>query len=87
MADPKLQTKMSKKVDITDKVVGKLNGERMTLYLNNRVIGNMHLEPERDPRFEFNDGYGIEGDRRIYQVQEQGQQKEYYVEGCDLGWC
>lgn len=82
-----LQTDLRKKIDVTDKVIGKFHGDRVTLYLNNRVIGTMNLDSPQSPEFVFHDGYGLEGNRRIYQVQEVGVNKEYYVEGCDLGWC
>lgn len=80
------ETRLRKKVDITDKVIGKMNGQLMTLYVNNRVIGSMNLN-EAAPLFHLKEEYGLEDGNRIYQIQEEGVQKEYYVEGCDLGWC
>jgi hypothetical protein len=79
------ETQRKKKVDISSKVTGKIREKHMVLEVEEREIGRMSLD-NSSPKYEFNDGYGIE-DNKVYQIQVEGFEDEQYVEGCDMGWC
>ncbi|WP_231688121.1 YusG family protein [Bacillus sp. FJAT-18017] len=73
------------KLDITDRVVGKLNNGEIKLYLENEEIGRIALngmaEFELDKRFEV-------AQQRIYQnVTMLSDPDEKYTDCDQLGWC
>jgi hypothetical protein len=79
------ETQRKKKVDISSKVTGKIRENHMVLEVEEREVGRMSLD-DSSPKYEFNDGFGIE-DNKVYQIQVEGFEDEQYVEGCDMGWC
>lgn len=79
------ETQRKKKVDISSKVIGKIWEDQMLLQVDDLEIGRMSLDAST-PKYEFNDGFGIENNK-VYQIQVEGFEDEEYVEGCDMGWC
>lgn len=75
----------TKKVDITSKIVGKLQDQQVLLYAGDRHIGTIPL-PNEEFSSEFEAGFGMEAGK-IYQKQTEGVEDDQYVEGCDMGWC
>ncbi|GLB59729.1 YusG family protein [Cytobacillus sp. NCCP-133] len=73
------------KIDITDRVVGKLKNEHIELYLENEKIGEISL-PEG---FSFKLEHHFETDQqKIYQnVSVTDQAQERYTDCDEGGWC
>ncbi|GAA0368773.1 DUF2553 family protein [Bacillus horti] len=76
-----------KKVEISNKVIGKIQEDKIVFYVGERYIGSMSMSAtaEKD-KYKFEEGFGIE-DNKIYQKQVDGVEDDQYVEGCDMGWC
>lgn len=75
----------TKKVDISSKIAGKVQDQKIMFYVGDRNIGTMEL-PFDQTAFELEEGFGVE-DGKIYQKQTEGVEDDQYVEGCDMGWC
>lgn len=80
------ETKKMKKIDITDKVHAKLQGDKLMFYVDDRNIGTAPF-PNMNQQVDLIDGFGIDQDNRIYQKQDPDIKSDQYVEGCDMGWC
>lgn len=76
---------MTEKIDITSKVVGKISGEGMELFLNTAKIGEVIFQDNKKEYVLIN-GYLTEN-HRIYQIDKKREPVTQYVEGCELGWC
>lgn len=73
------------KIDITSKVVGKLCGENVELFLDTTKIGEVTFT-NNQKEYVLLKGYFSE-DHRIYQINKKLEPVKQYVEGCELGWC
>ena len=73
------------RMDVTNKIYGKFDQKAMNLYLNKEKIGRI-LFTDQGNRYELTDGYEVDRDK-IYHYEQVLEQKEKYVEDCDLGWC
>jgi hypothetical protein len=73
------------KIDVTDRIVGKLKNRAIELYLENELIGNIklddHIQPELDHHFEAEQ-------QKIYQrvTTTEGHDAKY-TDCDDGGWC
>lgn len=76
---------MTEKVDITDQVYGKLNGEDFLLYFKQFRIGEVTFVNQKK-EYVLVPGYTTEN-HRIYKIQPKAEPVTQFVEGCDLGWC
>jgi hypothetical protein len=74
----------TEKVDVTDRVYGKLNQGQMNLYLDKDVIGSF-VPSSSGNEYNLNTGYTQENDR-IIQIQDTTKTTEKYVD-CEQGWC
>ncbi|MFC4323547.1 YusG family protein [Litchfieldia salsa] len=76
-----------KRLDITDRVVGKLGPNNMDLYLENELIGKMSLSDEGN-RYELNNGFEEE-QNKIYQYVDitTGPDQKYVDCDDENGWC
>ncbi|MBM7618170.1 hypothetical protein JOC95_000012 [Bacillus tianshenii] len=76
-----------KRLDITDRVVGKMSDQGFNLYVENESIGSMTLT-EQGNQYSLKNGYEQEGSRIFQQVQVPSEKDAKYVD-CDYenGWC
>jgi hypothetical protein len=75
-----------KKLDITDRVVGKLSQSQMDLFVEEQAIGRMLLSDQGN-RFELKAGYE-QADNRIYQFADvTSEPDQKYVDCEENGWC
>ncbi|WP_345243166.1 DUF2553 family protein [Pontibacillus salipaludis] len=74
-----------KKVEITERVVGKVNGDGFELFLNKDRIGEISFRNNKK-EYLLQSGFVAEG-HRIYKVEEAGEPVTQFVHDCDLGWC
>jgi hypothetical protein len=76
-----------KKLDITDRVVGKLNQNQMDLYVENQPIGKM-LFTNQGNHYELNFGYEHE-ENKIFQYADVTSNPDQKYTDCDdeNGWC
>jgi hypothetical protein len=77
----------NKRLDITDRVVGKMSDQGFNLYVENESIGQMTFT-EQGNQFSLKNGYEQEGSRIFQQVQVPSEKDAKYVD-CDYenGWC
>jgi hypothetical protein len=74
------------KLDITDRIVGKLNNGIIELYLENESIGKITLP--KDSQFEMSHHFEIDQQQRIYQRYTSTNQPDARYTDCDEGgWC
>lgn len=74
------------KLDVTDRVVAKLLGEFMELYIGKEYIGKLVITSD-GREYELVNGFMMEEDR-FYRVYERNcELQQQYAEGCDMGWC
>ncbi|MBA2875667.1 YusG family protein [Thermaerobacillus caldiproteolyticus] len=76
-----------KRLDITDRIVGKLKNDTIELFAENEPIGRIVLS-EAGGTFELNNGYEKELDKIYKQVTLTTDPDQKYVD-CDseYGWC
>lgn len=73
------------KLDITDRVVGKLENGEIELYLENEPIGRVKLHGKAE--FELDQRFAVDG-QRIYQNASIIEQPDAKYTDCDQGgWC
>ncbi|MGM0836183.1 MAG: YusG family protein [Bacillota bacterium] len=77
----------NKRLDITDRVVGKLSDQGFNLYVENESIGQVTFT-EQGNQYSLRNGYEQEGSRIFQQVQVPSEKDVKYVD-CDdeNGWC
>ncbi|MCA1319716.1 YusG family protein [Bacillus tianshenii] len=77
----------NKRLDITDRVVGKMSDQGFNLYVENESIGSMTFT-EQGNQYSLKNGYEQEGSRIFQQVQVPSEKDAKYVD-CDYenGWC
>jgi hypothetical protein len=77
----------NKRIEITDRVIGKLAEDKMELYVENEPIGYMKYSNPGNS-FELKSGYNAEGNRIYQDVVITTGSDEKYVD-CDEenGWC
>lgn len=77
----------NKRLDITDRVVGKLSDQGFNLYVENESIGQV-IFTERGNQYSLKNGYEQEGSHIFQQVQVPSEKDAKYVD-CDdeNGWC
>lgn len=77
----------NKRLDITDRVVGKLSDQGFNLYVENESIGQVTFT-EQGNQYSLRKGYEQEGSRIFQQVQVPSEKDAKYVD-CDdeNGWC
>jgi hypothetical protein len=73
------------KIDITQKVHGKIDGENMSLYLDKDKIGQIVFTNQGN-LYEMAEGFEFEKDK-IFKQDKKPKYTEKYVDDCDLGWC
>lgn len=73
------------KVDITQKVYGKMDGTNMSLYHNKNKIGQIVFTNEGN-MYEMGEGFEFDTDK-IFKYESKPKYTKQYVEDCDLGWC
>jgi hypothetical protein len=74
------------KLDITDRIVGKLKNGSIELYLENESIGKITLPKES--QIEMSHHYEIDHQQRIYQHYTSTNQPDAKYTDCDEGgWC
>jgi hypothetical protein len=75
------------KLDITDRIVGKLNNGTIELFLENESIGKITLP--KDSQFEMSHHFEIDQQQqRIYQHYTSTSQPDARYTDCDEGgWC
>jgi uncharacterized protein YpmS len=79
-------TLRQQKIDVTDRVIGKLKDGELELFFENTSIGKIKI-PNNDLTFQLDPQYEID-QRKIYQnvtVTEQPDAK--YTDCDDGGWC
>ncbi|WP_442596011.1 YusG family protein [Neobacillus sp. D3-1R] len=81
-----MMTLQPQRMDITDRVVGKIKNGKIELYVENEPIGKVTL-PEGS-QFELNHHYEMDQQQRIYQHYTSTTQPEARYTDCDEGgWC
>jgi len=77
----------NKKIDITDRVVGKLGTDQLDLYVENEPIGHM-LYTNNGNQFNLKEGYEA-NQNRIYQFADitAGPDQKYVDCDDENGWC
>ncbi|WP_223701418.1 YusG family protein [Sutcliffiella deserti] len=77
----------NKRLDITDRVVGKLSDSGFTLFVEEESIGQVTLS-EQGNQYSLKNGYEQEGSKIFQQVQVPSAKDAKYVD-CDYenGWC
>jgi hypothetical protein len=75
-----------KKLDITDRVVGKLNKDQMDLFVEEQPIGRMLLANQGN-QFELNPGYEHVENRIYHYTEVTSQPDQKYVDCDENGWC
>ncbi|KAA0545425.1 DUF2553 family protein [Bacillus sp. BGMRC 2118] len=75
------------KLDITDRVVGKLNNNQMDLYVEEQPIGRM-LFTNQGNQYELNSGYEHENNKIFHYADVTTGADQKYTD-CDEenGWC
>lgn len=74
------------KLDITDRIVGKLKNGTIELYLENESIGKITLP--KDSQIEMSHHYEIDQQQRIFQHYTSTNQPDAKYTDCDEGgWC
>ncbi|MEK3807575.1 DUF2553 family protein [Bacillus sp. FSL H8-0547] len=74
------------KLDVTNRVVAKLHGEFIELYIGKEYIGKLVITSD-GREYELVNGFMMEEDR-FYRVYERNcELQQQYAEGCDMGWC
>lgn len=75
------------KIDVTDRVVGKLQGDRIDLYLENQKIGTMKI-PSEHSDFQLASHFEV-FNQKIYQNYTSVNQPDAKYTDCDTegGWC
>jgi hypothetical protein len=71
------------RIDITERVIVKLEAGKWVLYYNKRAIGQLTMTgllPDMADGFEFIDG-------RVYAAYPAEREQKHYVSNCDMGWC
>ncbi|WP_409271192.1 YusG family protein [Neobacillus sp. SCS-31] len=74
-----------KKLDITDRVVGKLKNGEIKLYLENEPIGRIMLEGEVD--FELDRRFDVDQQRIFQHITFTEYPDAKYTDCQDGGWC
>lgn len=75
-----------KKLEITERVIGKLKNGSIELYLENEPIGKVAL-PEGS-QFELSHHFEVDQQQRIYQHYTSTEQPDEKYTDCDQGgWC
>lgn len=77
----------NKKLDITDRVNGKLTDQGFELFVEHESIGQV-MFTEHGNQFSLKNGYEQEGSKIFQQVQVPSEKDAKYVD-CDYenGWC
>ncbi|WP_404429181.1 YusG family protein [Sutcliffiella horikoshii] len=77
----------NKRLDITDRVNGKLTNQGFELYVENESIGRVTFT-EQGNQYALKNGYEQEGSKIFQQVQVPSEKDAKYVD-CDYenGWC
>ncbi|WP_078379080.1 YusG family protein [Sutcliffiella halmapala] len=77
----------NKRLDITDRVVGKLADQGFNLYVEKEPIGQVTFS-EQGNQYTLKSGYESQGSRIFQQVQVPSEKDAKYVD-CDdeNGWC
>lgn len=75
---------MKKKVNITSKIIGRMEEDKMMLYYHNRVIGQIDLNSIES--IHLKDGFEVDN-HQIYVLGKDHVYTGNYAESCDLGWC
>ncbi len=76
---------MTEKVDITSRIIGKMNGGGFELFLHGSRIGEIKFR-DNQKEYILLQGFLSEDDR-IFQLREKMEPVTQYVENCELGWC
>ncbi|MGD6795463.1 DUF2553 family protein [Metabacillus indicus] len=74
------------KLDVTDRVVAKLHGEFMELYIGKEYIGKLVIT-SGGREYELVSGFIMEEDRFYRMYERNCELQQQYAEGCDMGWC
>ncbi|WP_053367618.1 YusG family protein [Bacillus sp. FJAT-27245] len=74
-----------KKLDITDRVVGKLKNGEIKLYLENEPIGRIKLTGEAD--FELDKRFDVDQQRIFQHITITQNPHAQYTDCQDGGWC
>ncbi|RSK28468.1 DUF2553 family protein [Bacillus sp. HMF5848] len=76
-----------KKLNVTDRVTGKLQGERMELFMENEPIGFLNLDGTK-PSFALQNGFELDGNQIFKMTDVVSDPDKKYVD-CDYenGWC
>lgn len=74
-----------KRIDITDRVYGKLHNGQMNLYLDRETIGEM-VPTEHGDEVMLNNGFEYSHER-FYQYTDTSKPVKQFVDDCDQGWC
>lgn len=80
-------TLYNKRLDITDRVVGKMSEQGFNLFVEKEPIGQLTFT-EQGNQYSLKNGYEMEGSRIYQQVQVPSENDAKYVD-CDdeNGWC
>lgn len=73
------------KLDVTDRIQIKINGEDLILLDGKKCIGKLVIK-ENEKQYDLVEGYTYEN-RRIYRVFLRDDICQSYTKDCDLGWC
>ncbi|BAB07202.1 YusG family protein [Halalkalibacterium halodurans] len=74
------------KVDVTNKVHGKLENGHLNLYIDRAKIGRI-IETNAGLQYEMAEGFDFRDDKVFQYENPAPNQVKSYVEGCDQGWC
>lgn len=78
-------TDQRNRLDVTERVYGKLDNGDMNLYLDKQQIGRMVSTPQ-GYLYEMADGFDFD-QNKIYENVDPKAKDKKYVDDCDLGWC
>ncbi|MFD1737704.1 YusG family protein [Bacillus salitolerans] len=75
-----------RKLDITDRVVGKLNQNQMDLFVEEQPIGKM-LFTNQGNQYDLKSGYEQENNRIYHYTEVTTNPDQKYVDCDENGWC
>lgn len=80
-------TLRQEKIDVTDRIVGKLHGNQIDLYLENEKIGSVKV-PSDQSQFELSSQFQV-FNQKIFKDYSVVQQPDAKYTDCDQegGWC
>ncbi|MYL32445.1 DUF2553 family protein [Pontibacillus yanchengensis] len=76
---------MTERIDITDKVCGKICDDGIELFFYSDKIGEV-MYSDKNKEYVLFAGY-IRENSRIYKIEPKREPVTQFVEDCDLGWC